>query len=231
MTYYSINTLERTVVAICHRLQKSIAWRQVRIECEVLLRKELISCIIGSQIRFETAKAIMRNFNYLGVLDDIVWYNATNEEFKMLVASVLSNTRCGMPCSAAHRFPKLNTERIVALHCLLRSHSLYQLLTQSENIKDIRKYLVKFIPGLGPKQASMFIRNANYSENLAILDIHLLRFIDMIGVYSNPSIASLSKYEQVEESFCGYAEELHVSPGVLDMAIWATMRAASESPR
>ena len=86
------------------------------------------------------------------------------------------------------------------------------------------------IPGIGPKQASLFLRNVSYTCDLAILDIHVLRYMTWIEAVPNVSLPprSLNEYEHIEEGFRRHAVELGVPVGSLDLAVWVTVRVLAD---
>jgi N-glycosylase/DNA lyase len=92
--------------------------------------------------------------------------------------------------------------------------------------------LMKHMPGIGPKQASLFLRNVGYAENLAILDVHVLRFMRYIGLLRAPeiSVTTLRRYEVAEERLLAYSLGLGWPMATLDVAIWVVMRAAGRLP-
>jgi N-glycosylase/DNA lyase len=106
-------------------------------------------------------------------------------------------------------------------------------LTQGKCPKTIRRQLVNDIPGLGPKQASMFLRNIGRTFELAILDTHVLSFMEMQKLIPRGKlgVATMRAYERIEECMIKYAKRLGYAPGYLDFAIWATMKAARELQR
>jgi N-glycosylase/DNA lyase len=92
-----------------------------------------------------------------------------------------------------------------------------------------RTWMVSHVAGLGPKQASMFLRNVISAFDLAVIDRHVTRYIralhlcDLNGSY----LATMEGYEYYEASLRRYAESVGYSVGVLDWAIWIVMRAAA----
>jgi thermostable 8-oxoguanine DNA glycosylase len=76
----------------------------------------------------------------------------------------------------------------------------------------------------------MFLRNIGFSYALAILDVHVLRFLHGIGVLRtpHPRVATLGQYEQVEVLAVQYANTCGREVGYLDWAIWITMKAMRE---
>jgi N-glycosylase/DNA lyase len=75
----------------------------------------------------------------------------------------------------------------------------------------------------------MFLRNANGSYDLAILDRHVLRYMEAmnLGSKTNSNVTSISQYERVEMQLRKHADSLGYPVGLLDWAIWIVMRSAS----
>jgi N-glycosylase/DNA lyase len=80
--------------------------------------------------------------------------------------------------------------------------------------------------GIGPKQASLFLRNIGFTEELAIFDTHLLRFMSLFGLFDQDirPISSLRNYENLENHLRDYAKSAGYSLGCVDQAIWIVMR-------
>jgi N-glycosylase/DNA lyase len=108
--------------------------------------------------------------------------------------------------------------------------SLIERVFSGNEPREIRKQLISDIAGIGPKQASMFLRNTGISYDLAILDTHVLHYLNIKKVLSQEQmkIGTLSAYEKTESIVVQYADSLGYPVGYLDWAIWATMRAAME---
>jgi N-glycosylase/DNA lyase len=107
---------------------------------------------------------------------------------------------------------------------------LTKRISETSDPKLLRYELIADIAGLGPKQSSMFLRNIGNSYELAILDTHVLRFINMQDIFriKHTNISNISVYERIEGFVRKYAEKVGFRVGFLDWAIWATMRAALE---
>jgi len=93
--------------------------------------------------------------------------------------------------------------------------------------------MVTNMDGVGPKQASMFLRNVAVSYDLAIVDRHVCRYMHLIGlVEGDLRVATIREYEESEAKLRVYATTAMSCPlGVLDWAIWIVMRAASRIER
>ena len=192
------------------------------------LRKELFSCIISSQIKFETAQLIMENISYTGILEDKSWKIASEEYFYNSALRTLKNLQCDLPNAVSHRFPQSTSYRMSKARNFLLQKPLTEMLSMFSDTKILRRFLIENISGIGPKQASMFIRNSCICDDIAVLDTHTIKFINLSGIHNCSTITSLKQYEHVEKSFCRYAADFGVTAGILDLAVWVTMKAAQE---
>lgn len=198
--------------------------------CEEELRKELVACILGSQVRHEMSVAAMRNLEFAGLLDDDRWATELGEDFSSRVYAVLAGQWPDLPCRGRYRFPKARADQVARARDELARLPLEARLNSTQDTKQLRQQLVSDISGLGPKQASMFLRNIGRSYDLAILDTHVLRFLDMQEALPDTRVrlGTVAGYETVEGAVVNYADSLGYPAGYLDWAIWATMKAASE---
>ncbi len=75
--------------------------------------------------------------------------------------------------------------------------------------------------GLGYKEASHFLRNIGWGDELAILDRHILKNLRLLGVISQtPASLSKHKYLQIENSLKDLAGHIRISPARLDLIFW-----------
>jgi len=79
------------------------------------------------------------------------------------------------------------------------------------------------LQGIGPKTASFLTRNWLGSDDVAILDIHVVRACQIAGVF--PRTIDLAKnYPQLEQRFLDFAKGLGVRASWLDAIMWDDMR-------
>ncbi|VVB53828.1 putative N-glycosylase/DNA lyase [uncultured archaeon] len=75
------------------------------------------------------------------------------------------------------------------------------------------------------KQASLFLRNIYYTENLAILDTHVIRYMELQGLHQGfKKYITKNQYIVYEKKLSAYADSLNKSLAKLDVAIWVVMR-------
>lgn len=222
--------LDNTIRALCPLIEERIKAQTAHHWREYDLRKELVGCILGSQIRHEMAIGSIANLDQAGLLGDDWWSSCEKDGFGSTVLDVLSGRRHDLPYRGCHRFPRARTSQLTRAREALTRVPLSARLANDAVPTHLRKSLVADIPGLGPKQASMFLRNIGKSYDLAILDIHVLRFIDLLDLFpmEDARINTVKGYERTERIVIDYADSLGYPVGYLDWAIWATMKAAQE---
>ena len=131
-----------------------------------------------------------------------------------------------------YRFPVVRARNLAQCYAVVTNtkHSLTELVHSFDSSIEARKWFVKYVPGIGPKQASMFLRNVGVSYDLAILDRHVLNYMLQLGIYSGTKlfISSLKQYYKHEAVLQKHASELSCPVGLLDWAIWIVMRVANK---
>ena len=209
-------------------LQPTLSWDQCD---EHSLWHELIACMLGSRVIFEQAQAAARHLDTSGLLSiKDGCYSYEHIEYRIAEAlsqpifPPLTNSRCGRK----YRYPKLRANHIcrTAQAIYQAGNSIKHLLQSSKNSSEARARVILAAVGIGPKQASLFLRNIGYSDNLAILDTHVLRYIYLLRLLPGTikEVTRLRGYEKIEEILQTYAEKLGTKLSYLDTAIWVVMR-------
>lgn len=99
--------------------------------------------------------------------------------------------------------------------------SLGQFLNSFEDEKTLREELVKKIKGLGLKEASHFLRNIGRSENLIIIDRHILRCALKYKIIRKiPKNLSRKNYLKMEEKILKFSRKYNIPPNHLDFLFW-----------
>ncbi len=225
---HSPSALRRTVAMVCGLLDEGNRPRLGTTLAEDELRFELVSCILGSQVRAESANLAADRLRLAGLLSDERWAGS-DYAFEGEVREILAGRGPGsrMP---SYRFPTIRARQLAKLRTLLRVRTLRSYVGRADDAGSTRRLLVRDLPGIGPKQASMFLRNVGASYDVAVLDVHVLRFLRLIDVLppEEVNVSALVPYERTEHLARGYAASVGRALGYLDWAIWITMRAARE---
>ncbi|MGJ7497817.1 8-oxoguanine DNA glycosylase [Variovorax sp. RT4R15] len=104
---------------------------------------------------------------------------------------------------------------------------LAQERAPTESGRALRDWLTR-LPGVGLKTASWIARNRMDADDVAILDIHILRAGELAGFF-DPSFTVERHYLHLEARFLEFSERLQVKPSELDSVIWLEMKLSPKS--
>ena len=178
-----------------------------------------------------------------------IWKKGTAKEiFAELVFCILTPQANGKACWSAVEnmiakgvlFTGDRSQIVKELHCarFIQKKSAYVVearekylsekrITLKSVIKEIgdryetREWLVKNVKGIGYKEASHFLRNIGFEQNLAILDRHILKSLQLIGIVKEiPDTLSKRKYLDIEKRMMEFSEVIHIPMSYLDMVMW-----------
>ena len=95
-------------------------------------------------------------------------------------------------------------------------------MLQLDGAKARRRFLSE-CPGVGYKTASWLLRNLGLGDELAIIDIHVLRAL--VGAKRIPDGIQMPKdYDVAEEAFLAWCDELGAPPAGFDLFVWHWQR-------
>lgn len=187
---------------------------------ESTLHEELGFCLLGGYgVRVEVNDAFFHHLRDRGVFR---WGARPSEEelFDLLSERIPVADARGSRLQS-YRFPRQKATR------LARSLALADELApdRSAHAKAPRTFRNRLLtlPGVGPKTASWVARNWLGAENVAILDIHILRLGRHLKLFPD-RVRLPADYERLEALFIDFASALNVRPSILDAVIWDDMR-------
>lgn len=217
---------------IVHRIHEAVSvvsrdmtlrWRSRGLSSREVFR-ELVLCILGSQVTHEMSVAAFEQLRRRGLLDRA---GASRDKRPSLreFESALTTPR-GRP---RYRFPRMAAARLARLYAALPGgpKDLVRLISVQGDSRKLRRALTELRCGVGPKQASLFLRNIGKADDLAILDTHSVRFMHIAGL--SPSATpprDLRDYEEREDRLRSYVAGLAQPLARFDAALWIVMRAA-----
>lgn len=235
LTRFSPAQITVAVTAVATRIATEtpqIGWRNLS---EEQLWAELVGCILSSQVRHESCSAAHERLTKLGLLS--IKRVEDFDEFYRDVHHALSRpfTRedNAFSFTGKYRFPKTKSEQIVGTATRLfhntEGKGLSIVLHESPDFCSARRELITLCRGIGPKQASLFLRNVGFSGDVAVLDAHVMRYMEYMKLLDCPrlTLSSMSNYEQGEHTFRCHAWSVGFTPAVLDTAVWVVMRTIS----
>lgn len=115
-----------------------------------------------------------------------------------------------------YRFAKQKARYLNA--ALQKLHAVQPPLSSGKALRD---WLLE-IPGIGYKTASWVARNWLDADDVAILDIHILR-AGRLGGFFESNLTVERNYLQLEEQFIRFSKGLGVRASELDALIWLEM--------
>jgi thermostable 8-oxoguanine DNA glycosylase len=110
-----------------------------------------------------------------------------------------------------------------------KSKFIYEFLNRKDlelipryNDIELRNWLLT-VNGIGSKTASWITRNYLDSENVAIIDIHIFRACQIMGLFTK-NFDIQKDYDKLEQIFLGFCRKLDVLPSKMDTLIWLQMK-------
>ena len=220
--------IEYAIKSVCeeiYSMKSSKDWRSLD---ESDLFYELIACILGSRVSYELSQAaamkirgLCLHFNPIKKYTQLSYQKNIEKILKSKLVEKNGKLRL-------YPFPNLRADHIsrTAWSIYSKGGSIKQILNYSRDAEKARLLIVKSAIGVGPKQASLFLRNIGLTTRLAILDSHVLKFMVMKGLVKKriKTIQTVKQYEKNETILRKYAQWLGRPLGCLDQAIWIVMR-------
>ena len=222
MLTQDIAKIEGAVIALCPDVEAIQCNRSPACLNERQHWAELICCLLSSQVPYESAVTATKIIKERKLLpcDNIECYKQYEENLSDLLKQPIFDGR-------RYRFPALRAKQIsnTGEEFAEKVTTIKRLLNELADIHDTRKAIIEMVHGFGPKQTSMYLRNIGFTNKLAILDRHVVRFMHMVGLAERDVVPqTLSKYETLESHFTVYSRDLGFSPACVDYATWVVMR-------
>lgn len=227
MIYISPTRLQHAVAAICPEIEQR-ATKSIAPASEAQMWWELSCCLLSSQVSYNLAAAAADALER----SELLLSTQIDSELSSDIEFVLKHRIQLNGRTSVHRFYKSKAIQLASTKRAIidAARSLKALLAQFDDAASARNWLVSHAPGIGPKQASMFLRNVGWTYELAIIDRHVVKYMQALGISpsTQASVSALSGYKQHEQSLQRHAKGLGFSVGLLDWAIWIVMRTADK---
>ena len=150
-----------------------------------------------------------------------------DEAIKELIRSglLLEGDKSDIKASLSRvRFPNNKASYLIAARKAFKNSRGFNVKSKIDegNIPKTREWFVKNIKGLGYKEASHFLRNIGLGDNIAILDIHILRNLKKYRVIKEiPSSISRKIYLNIENKMRKFSLKIVISLPELDLLLWS----------
>ncbi|WP_395021979.1 hypothetical protein [Dongia sp.] len=179
---------------------------------ETSLAEEIAFCILGGYgVKMEVNCAVWRELRDAGVFSSARNQSPRNIELLLRRPITVNGRRM------RYRFPRQRACRLSSALKAIRGETL----PLNEPL-PLRAALMK-LPGIGPKTASWIVRNWTGSNEVAILDVHIVRAGQIMGLFP-PHVRLPIDYQALEFRFLDFARAIQVPASLLDALIWREMR-------
>jgi N-glycosylase/DNA lyase len=197
---------------------KRILGNTINYKLGTSLREEIGACLLGGHgIPAAIGLAAFERLRELGAFGEIPPDEATL--FQWLSQPISIGDR-----QVRYRFAKQKAKYLGAA-----LERINQEQAPSDTGRALRDWLLD-TPGIGYKTASWIARNWLRADDVAILDIHILRAGLFAGFF--PSTLKVERhYKQLEELFLNFSEKLGVKASELDAVIWLEMMSSPNTVR
>lgn len=123
------------------------------------------------------------------------------------------------------RFKNTKAENLVRLRELMTNDKgefiTKELFSSMKDSFERREWIVKNVRGMGWKEASHFLRNVGFGEELAILDRHILRNMERLGVIESiPKTITGKNYVEMETKLREYVKTIDIPMDEMDLLLW-----------
>ncbi len=194
---------------------------------EKSILRELIICILGSGVRYELAAAYAEEISSIIKFNTKHCHNNLEDKFLSILSSP-SICKIENKQYKKYRYPARGSRHISrSINNIRDKHnSIKNLLKNRLDSKELRKEIIDLCPGIGPKQGSHFLKNIGYTEDVAVLDRHIVRYLEASEkkTIHKESLSRLDHYELLEKRFQKATEKFSHSPSIVDQAMWFIMR-------
>ena len=127
-------------------------------------------------------------------------------------------------CLHSVRFPNNKSKYILLARNLffIDGEMRIKQYIDAKDIHATREFFVKNVKGIGFKEASHFLRNIGYGENIAILDVHILRNLKKYKLINDiPKTISKKQYYLIEQKMRKFSEQIKIPFEHLDLLFWS----------
>jgi N-glycosylase/DNA lyase len=188
------------------------------------LRGELLFCLLGGHgVTYELGRSAADHLADLDIFNP----ERGDDELEELLCRELAAAQFEPRRTDGHlrryRYPHRKGQQIVACRRWLHDAGPLADTLRALPCERERRRLLCDCPGIGPKSASWLLRNCGLAQELAILDVHVMRVMTAAG---RLGVATLPRdYEHVETVFLDWCHELGAPAAAFDLLVWELARA------
>ena len=181
-------------------------FRNVYGESDEKIFEELCFCLMTPQTKAKSAAKVIDKLKEKNLL-----LTGSAEQLKPWMASI--------------RFNNNKSQYIVEAREMFSENGQVKIKEKLEQLGSplaMREWLVKNVKGYGLKEASHFLRNIGFGDDIAILDRHILKHLVRNEVIpETPKSLTEKKYLEIEEKMKRFASQAGIPMAHLDLVWWS----------
>ncbi|MFY7003549.1 8-oxoguanine DNA glycosylase [Acinetobacter pittii] len=178
------------------------------------LKEEVGACLLGGHgIPAQVGIAAYSHLKNKGIFSEI---ESSEQDIYNLLAE---------PIDLDGKKVKYRFARQKAKYLADAMDQLSQDIPSFKSGQELRNWLLN-ISGIGLKTASWIARNWLDADDVAILDIHILR-AGILGGFFSKNLSIEKNYLELEEQFLTFSKGLGINASELDAVIWLEMMSSS----
>jgi N-glycosylase/DNA lyase len=179
--------------------------------------KHKIFCVLSSQFSALRAASIVSR-----IVKDISFFDPSLS-YPMIegaCSKFLRNPEIG------YRFPNIRARQISLCWFLFAQIKDYyhEYIQSFDTEEQARDEIVRTFPGMGFKQASMFLRNIGACRTLSVIDVHILFYLETCHNWKVESLTP-KRYLQAEDILRKDALHYGLELNVFDTIVWGATKA------
>jgi N-glycosylase/DNA lyase len=182
--------------------------------------RQKVFCVLSSQFNAQRAASIsdkiMRSIPFF---DSPPIHKIEDECFQFLSSG-----------SIGYRFPRVKARQIsLCWFPFFQVKDEYQEYVRSFGSEDAaRGHIIETFPGIGYKQASMFLRNIGAAKNLSVIDVHVLFYLRACHDWEATQLTP-RHYRLAENILREDAYRYGLDLSIFDTIVWSASRALKKA--
>jgi len=207
---YLISSLSTDMNTSCLRLPMFVEEQRP----EEIWRQKVF-CVLSSQ--FNTAKAA----NIANqILQSVPFF-----DYSLSIRSIEEACFNLLSSGIGYRFPKVRARQISL--CWFPFSQIkddyHDFIKSFDSEEEAREKIRETFPGIGLKQASMFLRNIGASKNLAVIDTHVIFYLRTCHGWNEQQLTP-SLYLKAENILREDASRYELDLNVFDVIVWSAAK-------
>jgi thermostable 8-oxoguanine DNA glycosylase len=188
------------------------------------IEDELLFCLLGGHgVTFELARSATAVLEPLNVFHR-EWSPARLEvAVRTELESAQFDPRRQDGSLRRYRYPRRKARLIAQAAEWVNGHRPLSHNLAAHDDESARRDFLCDCPGVGLKTASWLLRNVGLGEELAVIDIHVLRALGATGRITEARLPR--DYCAIERCFLAWCDELNAPPAAFDLMLWEWQRA------